>query len=268
MFAIPCRLKRRLAGLGAAGLACLASLFLGLAVSVAHEGHDHGDGDKSAVVAAGYPRVAARSDLYEIVGILRDGRFSIFIDDAVTNEPISDATLQVTVGDAPAIEATRTPDGIYTAALPDRKLTGSVEVIFSINARKGDDLLVDSLTLPQAASVRPKARPWLGTGMERRPRTCRSRFRTAVRLFAAARPEDRRDVGGGPDRGERIAGCHLARPEPKQRGRGWLAAGASPHRRTQTPAGWLGLRRPSRPSACSMSAPRPRNRRPSALPSI
>jgi biotin carboxyl carrier protein len=153
MFTIPCRLKRRLAGLGAAGLACLASLFLGLATSVAHEGHDHGDAGKSAVTAAGYPRVAARSDLYEIVGILRDDRFSIFIDDAVTNEPVSDATLQVTIGDAPAIEATRAPDGIYTAALPERKPTGSVEVIFSVNASKGDDLLVDSLTLPQAASL-------------------------------------------------------------------------------------------------------------------
>lgn len=153
MFAIPCRLKGRLAGLGAAGLAVLASLFVGLAVSFAHEGHDHGDADKPAAAAAGYPRVAARSDLYEIVGILRDDRFSVFIDDAVTNEPISDATLQVTIGDAPAIEATRTPEGIYTADLPDRKLTGSVEVIFSINARKGDDLLVDSLSLPQIAST-------------------------------------------------------------------------------------------------------------------
>jgi biotin carboxyl carrier protein len=153
MSAILCRLKRRLAGLGAAGLACLASLFLGLAVSVAHEGHDHGDADKAAVVTAGHPRVAARSDLYEIVGILRDGRFSIFIDDAVTNEPVSDATLQVTIGDAPAIEATRTPEGIYTADLPDRKPAGSVEVIFAINAGKGDDLLVDSLTLPQMAST-------------------------------------------------------------------------------------------------------------------
>lgn len=153
MFAIPCRLKGRLAGLGAAGLAVLASLFVGLAVSFAHEGHDHGDADKPAAAAAGYPRVAARSDLYEIVGILRDDRFSVFIDDAVTNEPISDATLQVTVGDAPAIEATRTPEGIYIADLPDRKLTGSVEVIFSINARKGDDLLVDSLTLPRIAST-------------------------------------------------------------------------------------------------------------------
>lgn len=150
MFAIRCRLKRRLAGLGAAGLACLTSLFLGLAVSVAHEGHDHGDGDKPAAAAAGFPRVAARSDLYEIVGILRDDRFSIFIDDAVTNEPVSDATLQVTIGDAPAVEAQRTPDGVYTAALPERKPTGSVEVIFSINASKGDDLLVNSLSLPQA----------------------------------------------------------------------------------------------------------------------
>ncbi len=130
--------------------------FLGLAVSVAHEGHDHGAADKSAAVATGYPRVAARSNLYEIVGILRDDRFSIFIDDAVTNEPVSDATLQVTIGDAPAIDATRTTDGIYTAELPARKLTGSVEVIFSINARKGDDLLVDSLTLPQAAIMRVK----------------------------------------------------------------------------------------------------------------
>ena len=98
----------------------------------------------------GIQEVVARSDLYEIVGILRDDRFSIFIDDAVTNEPISDAALQVTIGDAPAIDATRTPDGTYSAALPDRKLTGSVEVIFSVKARKGDDLLVDSLSLPQA----------------------------------------------------------------------------------------------------------------------
>lgn len=153
MFAIPCRLKRRLAGLGAAGLACLASLFLGLAASVAHEGHDHGAAEKSVAVAAAFPRVAARSERYEIVGILKDDRLSIFIDDAVTNEPVSDATLQVTLGDAPAIEAARTPDGTYAANLPDRKLAGSVEVIFSINANKGDDLLVDSLALPQATSV-------------------------------------------------------------------------------------------------------------------
>ena len=88
------------------------------------------------MVAAGYPRVAARSDLYEIVGILRDDRFSIFIDDAVTDEPVSDATLQVTIGDAPAIESHANARRHLYPALPDQKLTGSVEVIFSINARR------------------------------------------------------------------------------------------------------------------------------------
>jgi biotin carboxyl carrier protein len=156
MFPIQCRLKRRLVRLGRASLACLASLFLGLAVSAAHEGHDHGDAEKSAVVSSAYPRVAARSDLYEIVGILKDDQLSIFIDDAVTNEPVSDAALQVTIGDSPAIEAKRTSNGIYTAALPDWKPAGSVEVIFSVTAKRGDDLLVDTLAPPQAASTPEK----------------------------------------------------------------------------------------------------------------
>jgi biotin carboxyl carrier protein len=152
MSTIPCRPRGRLARLGAAGLACLVVIFLGLAASVAHEGHDHDD-EKSMVAAAGFPRVAARSDLYEIVGILKDDRLAVFIDDAASNEPIADATVQVTIGDAPAVEARRTPEGVYTVDLPDRKLAGSVEVLFSINAKKGDDLLVDSLTLPQATTV-------------------------------------------------------------------------------------------------------------------
>jgi cobalt-zinc-cadmium efflux system membrane fusion protein len=152
MFTIQRCPKGWLARLGLAGLCGLASLILGLAVSVAHEGHDHGEADKSAVVSSAYPRVAARSELYEIVGILKDGQFSIFIDDAVTNEPVSDAALQVTIGDSGAIEATKAGNGVYFAALPDRKATGSVEVIFSVAAKKGDDLLVDSLTSPQTSS--------------------------------------------------------------------------------------------------------------------
>ena len=104
-----------------AGLGCLASLFLSLAVSVAHDGHDHGDADKSPVVSSAYPRVAARSELYEIVGILKDNQLSIFIDDAVTNAPITDAALQVTIGDAGAIEAEKA----RTEYSPSRSPTGS-----------------------------------------------------------------------------------------------------------------------------------------------
>lgn len=165
MFTIQRCLKGQFMRLCLAGLGCLASLFLSLAVSVAHDGHDHGDADKSPVVSSAYPRVAARSELYEIVGILKDNQLSIFIDDAVTNAPITDAALQVTIGDSGAIEAEKAENGIFTVALPDRKLAGSVEVIFSVTAKSGDDLLVDSFTLPQATGATEKhEHGWLSPG--------------------------------------------------------------------------------------------------------
>ena len=156
MFSIQRCPRGRLARLGAIGLGCLAGLLFGLSVSFAHEGHDHGDDEKTAVVSSAFPRVTARSDLYEVVGILKNGELSVFIDDAVSNEPVTGAKLQVTIGDAAAIEAERTPNG-YTVALPDPSRTGSVEVIFAINAEKGDDLLVDSFTLTlQPAQTSPQ----------------------------------------------------------------------------------------------------------------
>lgn len=165
MFSIQCCLKGQLVRIGAIGLGCLAGLILSVVVSFAHEGHEHGDAEKSAVVSSAYPRVTARSELYEIVGILKEGQLSIFIDDAVTNEPISDAALQVTVGDSVASDAKPTPTGGYSVALADSKRTGSVEVIFSVSAKRGDDLLVDSLTLPQAATAPAKhEHAWLSTG--------------------------------------------------------------------------------------------------------
>ncbi len=165
MFMIQRCPKGRLARLGLTGLGWLASLFFGLAGSLAHQGHDHGEADKPALVSSAYPRVAARSELYEVVGILKGSKLSIFIDDAVTNEPVSDAALQVTIGESGAIEATKTGNGIYEAALPDGKPTGSVEVIFSVAAAKGDDLLVDSLTLPQTAIPPQKhEHGWLSSG--------------------------------------------------------------------------------------------------------
>ncbi|UWU85931.1 efflux RND transporter periplasmic adaptor subunit [Bradyrhizobium yuanmingense] len=141
--------KGRLAALGLAGAFWLASLVFGLWGAFGHEGHDHGDAEKTAVVSSAYPRIAARSELYEVVGILKDGRLSVFIDDAATNEPVSDAALQVTIGDSAPIEASSQEDGVYTAAIPNGTPSGSVEVIFSINASRGNDLLVDSF-IPRA----------------------------------------------------------------------------------------------------------------------
>ncbi|WP_247520171.1 efflux RND transporter periplasmic adaptor subunit [Bradyrhizobium sp. 190] len=96
---------------------------------------------------------------------MKGNRLSIFVDDAVTNEPIPDATVQVTIGEAAAVEATKEPDGSYAAALPEPRPTGSVEVIFAIAAKKGDDLLVDSFTLSQnAVALARDERRWVSAG--------------------------------------------------------------------------------------------------------
>ncbi len=148
MFLIQRCPRGQFARLGAIGFGCLSALVLSLSVSLAHEGHDHGDDRKPAAVSSAFPRVTARSDLYEIVGILKNGELSVFIDDAVSNQPVTDVNLQVTIGDAEAIEAKRGPNR-YTVAFSDADRTGSVDVIFSVSGGKGDDLLVDSLTLSQ-----------------------------------------------------------------------------------------------------------------------
>lgn len=148
MFLNQCCPRRQFARLGAIGFGCLFALVLSLSVSIAHEEHDHGDDQKSAAVSSAFPRVTAQSDRYEVVGILKDGIFSMFIDDAISNQPVTDVNLQVTIGDTEAVEAKRGPNG-YTVPFPDLIRSGSTEVIFSISGGKGEDLLVDSFTPSQ-----------------------------------------------------------------------------------------------------------------------
>src|SRR5258705_4827948 len=66
--------------------------------SVAHNDDDQGD-EASATLKNSWPRVTAQSELYEVVGILKGDRLSIYLDDYATNESVIDATFTVKVGD-------------------------------------------------------------------------------------------------------------------------------------------------------------------------
>ncbi|OPH82882.1 efflux RND transporter periplasmic adaptor subunit [Nitrobacter vulgaris] len=155
MFLNQCCPRGQFARLGAIGFGCLFALVLSISVSIAHEGHDHGEDQKSAAASAVFPRVTAQSERYEVVGILKNGSFLIFIDDAVSNQPVTDVNLQVTIGDFEAVEAKRGPNG-YTIPFPDLGHSGSTEVIFAISGGKGDDLLVDSFMPSQP--IQPNTR--------------------------------------------------------------------------------------------------------------
>src|SRR5207249_3981023 len=94
----------------------------------------------------------------------------IYLDRFATNEPVSDAKIKVAVADTEPVDAVSTENGIYTITFPRLARTGSVEVVFSVTATSGDDLLVGPLTLPAetersdgAALSIGVASPWMAS---------------------------------------------------------------------------------------------------------
>src|SRR5262245_21724535 len=79
-------------------LGAVTGLLLALVIAApAHEGHDHGPPE--AVAGQLAPRVSARSEVFELVGILRGERLVIYLDRFASNEPVTTADIAVTIGD-------------------------------------------------------------------------------------------------------------------------------------------------------------------------
>jgi membrane fusion protein, heavy metal efflux system len=140
-----------------AAVCWVAGIILSLAAPFAHEGHEHDDATRSALASSTYPRITAHSEFYELVGIgiVRGERLSIYLDHFATNESVSDAKVKVAIGDAEPVDAEPTENGVYTISFPRLARTGSVEVVFSVTASSGDDLLVGALTLPPDTEPTP-----------------------------------------------------------------------------------------------------------------
>lgn len=134
--------------LGAIAGLIAALLLIPLAPKVqAHEGHDHGPPEATAGTIA--PRVAARSETFQLVGILRGERLIVYLDRAATNEPVTAADIAVTIGDTvDPVNAEWDAEGTYTLASPQFKTAGPIDLVFSITGDAGEDLLAGTLTVP------------------------------------------------------------------------------------------------------------------------
>lgn len=128
-----------------------AAALLGPA-ALAHGGEDHGDEKQAAAVTAAQPRVSAQSETYELVGILRGGRLAIHLDRFETNELVTDAAIEVTIGGDETALAEPAADSTY--ALTSSRFAGSgpLELVFAVKAKAGDDLLIGTLVLPTRAA--------------------------------------------------------------------------------------------------------------------
>src|SRR5437899_9031333 len=102
-----------------AALCCVAGVFVSLSTPFAHEGgHEDDDATRSALASSTYPRVTAQSELYELVGIVKGERLSIYLDHVATNEPIADAKVKVAIADAEPVDAASAEKGVYTTSFP------------------------------------------------------------------------------------------------------------------------------------------------------
>ena len=122
----------------------------------AHEGHDDAANPASVLPGADVPRAEAQSDLFEIVGVVRDGVMTIFLDRYATNDPVTDAKIDVDAGPAKGA-ATASPDGTYTFRHAGLSRPGQFPVTFVIAAGSDSDLMAGDLVIADPAATRAKA---------------------------------------------------------------------------------------------------------------
>lgn len=142
----------------------IAALALGHRFALAHEGgHDHDDSERALLSASTFPRIVAKSETYELVGILRNDQLSIYLDRVPSNEPAAGAKVTVTIGDGEPANAELSEDGTYTLVRPHVPASGTIDVVFNILEQGRDDLLIGTLSLPQdvsEAAVLGRATTW------------------------------------------------------------------------------------------------------------
>src|SRR5215203_5018882 len=148
-----------------AAAACIGFGFLIQSVGHAHEGHDHDDSAKTALAISTYPRVVAQSELYEIVGILKNDRLTIYIDSLSSNEPATGTKVAVAIGGGDPVNGEPADNRTYTVPVPSSADSESVDMVFNVTAGGADDLLIGTLNLSGrsvGAATRSDQRLWLG----------------------------------------------------------------------------------------------------------
>jgi hypothetical protein len=153
-------------GLRAPAMHCIAAAFALATLSattaaIAGPGHSGDEGhahDGPAATSAQSPRVSATSEAFQLVGILKAGKLTIYLDREPDNAPVSDAKITVSVGGKPVV-ATATKDGTYELVAGDWAKSGEAEMQFAIAAGGKNDLLGGVLVVPGSAASVAAARP-------------------------------------------------------------------------------------------------------------
>jgi membrane fusion protein, heavy metal efflux system len=141
-------------------LAVVLSTFFSFAW--AGEGHDHGEAPTAATGTAA-PRLTSHSDLFELVGMVEGKEMKIYLDRFTTNEPVTDAKIEVEIGNIKGIAAAQA-DGSYIFKNDVFTNPGDLSVSFTVIAGKDADLLAGDLKIDGPIDDHAHdeaAKPWL-----------------------------------------------------------------------------------------------------------
>ena len=138
----------RLLSRARAGLRRLAlcSLLLAAPALAGPGGPDHHHGpEPTAAALPQSPRLVAVSEAWQLVGILKGGALTLYLDRQEDNAPATDATLELDIAGR-TVRAEPQPDGTFR--IPAEALgTGEVEVLATIGGA-APDLLVGTIRVP------------------------------------------------------------------------------------------------------------------------
>ncbi len=138
----------------------------GIERGFAHDGHDHG-APPTPVSTTIAPRVDASSTLFELIGVLRDAKLTLYLDRFVTNEPVKDAEIEVETPNG-AVKATPNPDGTFFVDAAFATKGVQYDLIFTVTAAGEVDVLTGGLTIPADNGGAPTANgtsSWVGSAI-------------------------------------------------------------------------------------------------------
>lgn len=117
---------------------------------------EHLDGPGNTATAGSAPRVETFSEMFELVGQLSGGKFSVMVDRYETNEPILNSTLEVQYKELKATAKFQPDMGDYAindpAFLKALSAPGKHALMFTIIAGQDSDLLEGTLEVTAPAA--------------------------------------------------------------------------------------------------------------------
>ncbi len=129
------------------GLFCLLTQ---LSPAFAGPGHDHsgGHGEGSAPPSAGNPRIESTGSEFELVATAEGHKLTMYLDRPATNEPVDQATIEVSGEGIAPLQAIRTAPGTYVVEAEWLDMPGVKPLLFTVTAGDSADLLNGTLTIP------------------------------------------------------------------------------------------------------------------------